>query len=108
MTDPDHNAYRGAGVGSNNTGEVTAILEAMLYAIDEGFTGVNMLTDSRWALNVISGRWHAKCHKDLVRQARSLYKSTNTKFKLHCIKAHAGHEGNERADQLANRGRGST
>ena len=108
VTDPDHNAYRGAGVGSNNTGEVTAILEAMLYAIDEGFTGVNILTDSRWALNVISGRWHAKCHKELVRQARALYNSTITKFKLHWVKAHAGHEGNERADQLANRGKAST
>ena len=36
VTDPDHNAYRGAGVGSNNTGEVTALIEAMLFAIDEG------------------------------------------------------------------------
>ena len=47
-------------------------------------------------------------NKELVMQARFLYKTTDTRFKIHWIKGHAGHEGNERVDTLANQGRIST
>ena len=32
ITDPYHTAYLGAMVGSNNTGEISAIIEALLYS----------------------------------------------------------------------------
>ena len=94
ITDPDHNAYRGAMVGSNNTG-----------AHAEAFTQVTIHSDSRWAINAITGRWRTKHHKALVAYAKSLLKANNLRVKLQWIKAHAGHEGNERADQLANQGK---
>ena len=105
ITDPDHNAYRGAQVGSNNTGEVTAIIEALLFAHAEAFTHVTIHSDSRWAINAITGRWRTKHHKALVAYAKSLLKANNIRVTLQWIKAHAGHAGNERADQLANKGR---
>ena len=37
ITDPDHVLFRGAQVGSNNTGELTSILEALIYAIDHNW-----------------------------------------------------------------------
>ena len=90
--------------GSNNTGEVTAIIEALLFAHAEAFTQVTIHSDSRWAINAITGRWRTK-HKALVAYAKSLLKANNLRVKLQWIKAHAGHEGNERADQLANQGK---
>ena len=91
--------------GSNNTGEVTAIIEALLFAHAEAFTQVTIHSDSRWAINAITGRWRTKHHKALVAYAKSLLKANNLRVKLQWIKAHAGHEGNERADQLANQGK---
>ena len=105
ITDPDHNAYRGAGVGSNNTGEVTAIIEALMYAYQNGYTQVNIRSDSQWAINAITGKWKTKHHKELIAFAKSLVKLPQCKVTLHWVKAHAGIEGNERADSLANKGR---
>ena len=105
ITDPDHNAYRGASVGSNNTGEISAIIEALLFALHEGYTSVTIRSDSRWAINVIMGKWRAKHHKEMVKLARALTKDPQCKVTLAWIKAHAGHYGNERADELANKGR---
>ena len=108
VTQADHNAYRGAQVGSNNTGELTAIIEALLYAHQHDHTEVHIHSDSRWAINVILGRWRPQRHKSLVNYARNLLRINGRKASLHWIKAHAGHEGNELADTLANSGKIST
>ena len=105
VTDPDHNAYRGAGVGSNNTGEVSAIIEALMYAYKEGYTEVHIKSDSQWAINAITGKWKTKHHKEMITLAKNMTKLPQFKVKLHWVKAHAGVEGNERADALANKGR---
>ena len=39
-TDPTHRLFVGAQVGSNNTGELTAILEALLHSIQAGRSNV--------------------------------------------------------------------
>ena len=74
ITDPDHTAYLGAGVGSNNTGELSAIVEAMLYAQEQSASRLRIYSDSQWAINVILGKWKAKVHKQLVHTAQVLYK----------------------------------
>ena len=71
VTDPLHRDYHGATVGSNNTGEVTAILEALLRAHSLAATRVLIRSDSVWAINVITGRWRAKHHKKIVGLARA-------------------------------------
>ena len=106
-TTPHHPSYRGAQVGSNNTGELTAIIEAIMYAHQQGWSTVHIRSDSQWAINVITGKWRASSHKTLVNVAKQLQKHKAVRVYLHWIKGHAGHEGNERADHNANEGRQS-
>ena len=108
VTDPLHrDIHRGAAVGSNNTGEVTAILEALLYTRSIEAAKVIIRSDSLWAINVITGRWDAKHHKKLVGLglACSLTTTPQLKVHFHWVKGHAGTEGNERADKLAHKGK---
>ena len=104
-TDPDHNAFRVACVGSNNTGEVTAIIEALLHAHQHESQHVYIHTDSLWAKNVITGNWRAKRNKELVHFAKRLTKLKPLQVHFHWVKAHKGNEGSERADRLANQGK---
>ena len=105
VTNPDTAGYQGAGVGSNNTGEVTAIIEAVLYSQQQQLQTVIIHTDSTWAKNVITGVWRPQKHKLLVNRARDIIRAGNTKVVLEWIKGYSGNEGNERADELANKGR---
>ena len=105
-TDPNHPRYCGAAVGSNNTGELTAILEAALLAHERSYRQVIIHSDSQWAINVLKGRWKAKKHKTMVNYIRAVLRSIG-QLHLQWVKAHVGQEGNERADKLANQGRQS-
>ena len=105
VTSSDHTAYVGATVGSNNTGEVTAIVEALLFAVEHEYTHATVYTDSLWARNVILGKWKARTNKALVHTARRLFRRMGVTVHIEWIKAHAGHVGNEKADKLANLGR---
>ena len=107
VTSPDNFHFHGAQVGSNNTGELTAILEAILYAISENWSGVTIRTDSQWSINVLKGIWKVRHHKVLVNYIKSLIKATPLKVTLSWIKGHSGIEGNERADRLAEEGKAS-
>ena len=107
VTDPDSLHFRGAQVGSNNTGELTAILEALTMAIDKNWQDVTIRSDSQWSINVITGKWKARSHKTLVNYIKSIIRAGSIKVRLSWIKAHAGHEGNERADRLAEEGKQS-
>ena len=105
VTDPRALHYHGAMVGSNNTGEVTAIIEALEYAHTHDHTAVTVYSDSEWAINVIKGRWRAKANRNLVHHAQKLVTQTGLKVHLHWVKSHQGTEGNEMADRLAHRGK---
>ena len=91
ITDPDHTAYLGAGVGSNNTGELSAIVEAMLYAQEQSASRLRIYSHSQWAINVILGKWKAKVHKQLAHTAQVLYKQL--KPHLQWVKGHQGTQG---------------
>ena len=99
----------GATVGSNNTGELTAWLEAALYLItlDQPPSKVIFKFDSKWAAGVVRGTNRPKKHKTLVKHARmalwSLEQKTTVQWEW--VKGHSGDEFNERADQLAESGK---
>ena len=105
VTDQKALHYHGATVGSNNTGEVTAIIEALEYAHTHDHTAVHIFSDSEWAINVIRGRWRAKANRNLVNHAQRLVAQTGLKVHFQWVKSHQGTQGNEIADRLANRGR---
>ena len=105
-TGTSHITYRGATVGSNNAGEVTAIIEAGLFAHQQGWQQITTHTDSQWAINTITGRWRSNCHHDLIQLANKLSKLVKTHFQW--VKRRSSQEGNERADKLADKGKQTT
>ena len=108
ITDHTHISYLGARVGSNNTGELCAIIEAILFGMEAEYTQLIIHSDSQWAINVLTGRWGAKTHKELVANGQRLLKHSGLDIQLHWIKGHSGKTGNERADRLAEEGKNRT
>ena len=96
ITCSDHNAYRGAAVGSNNTGEISAIIESLLHAHQRSNKKIVIHCDSLWAINTITGRWRAKSHKTVVNPARLLVRQGGLSVHFQWVKGHSGNEGNER------------
>ena len=92
-------------MGSNNTGELSAIVEALLFAAEHEYTHVQIYTDSQWAINVITGRWRARTNKILVGSAQRLFRKSGMIIRFHWVRGHQGDEGNERADRLAEEGK---
>ena len=111
-TDYSSPFYLGATVGSNNTAELSAIMEAMLYLLHAkvrpGKVVINY--DSKWAAQMTRGHARPKRHKIMVANARCIYEQLDgvAQVEWKWIKGHTGNEGNEKADQLAEQGRKST
>ncbi len=92
--------------------EGLALIAAMKYADGEE---CEIHTDSEFWINVITNwgiGWKAKGWKkskgeikniDIVKESMELYENSNTK--LIWVKAHVGHDGNELADEWANKAR---
>ena len=101
--------------GTNNTAELTALHQALLFAEQEIATGssVQILSDSKYAISCIAtwaGGWEKKGWKksggdiknlELIKTAYALYSSIQSKLTLTQVSAHVGTEGNELADRMA-------
>ena len=83
-TDPTHPLFAGAQVGSNNTGELTAILEALLHSIQAGRSNVTCHSDSEWSIKVLEGKWRPHRHKQLVNYIRAILRK-HRGFKLEWV-----------------------
>lgn len=110
VTDHRQAQYLGARVGSNNTGELTALCEAMLWALERNLTQATMhiLYDSKWAANMARGIWKPKTGRTLVRTAQRIYKMLMEKgilFNWEWVKGHQGQALNEVAGRLAEQGK---
>ena len=94
----------GAEVGSNNTGELSAMAHALRWLLMEGSTDpVTLRGDSQYALKISTGEWRAKANRELAARVQALWDevtSLRTVVAEH-IRAHRGHRWNERADHLA-------
>lgn len=102
-------------MGTNNTAELTALHQALLFAEREIATGasVQILSDSKYAISCIAtwaGGWEKRGWKksggeiknlDLIKTAYALYSSIQSQLTLTHVSAHVGTEGNELADRMA-------
>ena len=104
IVSPDEEGFLGAEVGSNNTGELSAMAHALRWLLMEGSTdSVTIRGDSQYALKISTGEWRAKANRELAARVQALWgevTSLRTVVAEH-IRAHRGHRWNERADHLA-------
>ena len=101
--------------GTNNTAELNALHQALLYAEREIATGarVQILSDSKYSINCVSvwsSGWEKKGWKkaggeiknlDIIKTSYALYNSILPQLTLTHVSAHVGTEGNELADRMA-------
>ena len=107
VVDPQRFGYLYAEVGSNNTAELSAICEALLWLRDHAPTlPAAICYDSEYAAKVVQGIWQAHKNTKLVERGLELFREVRAQRTLRFvhIKSHRGHRWNERADSLAKRG----
>ena len=109
---PSDPGFLGARVGSNNTAELSAWMEAALFLLAQPEAlpaDLTFVYDSKWTAHMVTGHWRPKRHKAMISLARALYLNLSSKICVHWVwvKGHSGNVGNERADCLAQRGRNS-
>jgi len=87
------------GQATNNIAELEAI-RAGLSLIRNHSLPVRVYTDSAYALGLLSKGWKAQKNRKLIADIRKLV-SAFKDIVFVKVKGHAGHEDNERADELA-------
>jgi len=92
---------RDIGNATNNIAELEAI-KAALLELKTTKKPVRIFTDSSYAFGVLTLNWKAKKNKALIDSIKKSMRRFND-LKLIKIRGHAGQEGNERADFLANK-----
>lgn len=107
--------YGGAPLTTNNRMELTAVIEGL--AALKRPCEIDLYLDSQYVRNGITNwikDWKARGWRtaakqpvkniDLWQRLDELVTHAGHQIQWHWVKGHAGHPGNERADQLANRG----
>lgn len=122
-----HSEFGGEPDTTNNVMELTGLLEAIRWALQRPALAVTIWCDSQYAVkgaNEWRHNWKAKGWKRGGRDAKeknqylanvelwmaideALTSAGSEKITINWVKGHAGHIGNERADELAEMGRAS-
>ena len=84
--------------------EVVAIREAVRFFEESGHATCSVISDSLSALQELSNRSSKKKMINEIQLAYTALVNKGRLLRFYWIKAHAGHAGNERADELAKRG----
>ena len=108
-TDVTAPGYRGAGKGSNNTAELTALLAAAEQELrrDRPDEAVTFRVDSTYAINISTGKWTVKkVNKALATRlagAMAALRGGRRRgaIRVEHVRAHKGEIGNEIADGMA-------
>jgi ribonuclease HI len=109
LLDPMHPQYMGAEVGSNNTGELTAIGEALRWVDASNIANGALVViryDSKYAANISNGTWTAHANQLLAKVVQALHTKCSKKRRIvySHVKGHSNHMWNDEADRLANMG----
>lgn len=114
LLDDTDQRFLGAEQYSNNTGELSAIAEALIW-LDEESPGSSHLPaeivyDSQYAADITTGKATPHTNLTLAEHCHQLYKLISHKrpLTLRWIRGHSNSPGNDMADQLAHLGRTST
>jgi len=99
-------ASRALGPGTNNIAELTAVLLGIELLESTGWLPdhpARILTDSSYGIGVLQSGWKAKANRDLVARVKRKL-ADHPEVRLQKVAGHAGVDGNEEADRLANAG----
>ena len=110
MTDTQHAQHVGAERATNNTAELSAIAHALEYVVaDQSSRPVLIRFDSLYAGNMATGKWRVRKNQALVTRVRALWVKAHKHLRGRLwathVYGHNGHQWNDRADQLARRGK---
>ncbi|CAK9016044.1 unnamed protein product [Durusdinium trenchii] len=103
--------WLGARTASNNTGELTAVAEALLWLEKEApgpaCAPATIWFDSTYAHDIITGISAPAANEELATTAVDIYRRISTLRVIQwCkVKGHSGNPGNDYADALADKGR---
>lgn len=84
---------------TNSAMELKAIIKGC-KSIKEDNINIVVISDSQYAINVLSGKWKAKTNLDLIQEHLENVQRLNIEYKW--VKGHSGERLNEMADKLAN------
>jgi ribonuclease HI len=93
-----HEGYEYLGHATNNVAELTAVLRGA-ECIPRDAESAEVMTDSKYAIGVLSKGWKAKANQELIAHARTAL--AGRKLRLVYVPGHSGVPMNERADELA-------
>ena len=111
VTDESDPLFMGADGHSNNTGELQAVAEALLWLKDteRSLSPVLFCLDSEYAANAIQGTSQVHKNAVLIEKGKQLYLEEARRraggFSFTHVPSHCKILGNERADELAARGK---
>ena len=102
--------YLGATQGSNQTGELSGIMTALLWLLEfpgSDTTDVVICSDSIYAMNQLDERWRVNMNEWLIQAGRQLLARVQQQWVVaFChVKGHQNDVGNERADELVQWGK---
>jgi ribonuclease HI len=93
-----HEGFEYLGLATNNVAELTAVLRGV-ESIPKDAASVAIMTDSKYAIGVLTQGWKAKVNQQLILRTRQALAGRS--IRLIYVPGHAGVPMNERADELA-------